>query len=79
MRAELGMADRLVEEDVEKGFELFLIAPWAISWIYGYYNEKLRMVFVSPRIDLLSREGDEMDESFFLADGLALSRPTKSD
>lgn len=34
---------------------------------------------MSPRIDLLSREGDEMDESFFLADELALSRPTKSD
>lgn len=29
---------------------------------------------MSPRIDLLSREGDEMDESFFLADELATDK-----
>lgn len=27
---ELEMADRLVEEDDDEDFELFLIAPWAI-------------------------------------------------
>lgn len=57
------MADRFVEEDVEKGLELFLIAPCAISRLYGYYNEKLRIVLMSPRSDLLSREGDEIDNS----------------